>query len=130
MEDNEDDNDSALSSVPDSIDSPPRQSTQVPVPRKLFSGQIAYGSSPLPEADSQDKEGLSGRDQKSANYVSTRAAKSYPYMVRVLCMLSSNVDNEGPDEPASLKEAMARHDWPQWKKAIEIEYNSLMENGT
>ena len=34
-------------------------------------------------------------------------------MIRVLCILSSNVDNEGPDEPASLKEAMARHNWPE-----------------
>ena len=51
-------------------------------------------------------------------------------MVRVLRMLSSNVDNEGADEPKSLKEAMARHDWPEWKMAMEREYNSLMENGT
>ncbi len=51
-------------------------------------------------------------------------------MIRVLCILSSNVDNEGPDEPASLKEAMARHNWPEWKKTVEIEYNSLIENGT
>ncbi len=40
------------------------------------------------------------------------------------------MDNKGPDEPTSLKEAMARHDWPEWKKAMEIEYNSLIENGT
>ncbi len=45
-------------------------------------------------------------------------------------MLSSNVDNEGPDEPVSLKEAMARHDWPDWKMAMGREYKSLMENGT
>ncbi len=77
LEDNEDDNDSAFSSVPDSIDSPSRQSIRVPVPQELFSGQIAYWSGLLPEAESQDKEGLSGRDQKSANYVSTRAAKSH-----------------------------------------------------
>ncbi len=30
-------------------------------------------------------------------------------MIRVLCILSSNVDNKDPDEAASLKEAMARH---------------------
>ncbi len=106
-------NDSAFSSVLDSIGSIPRQSTQVLVPRKLFSGQIVYRSGPLPEADSQDKEGLSGRDQKSAKYVSIRAAKSHQHMVRILCIFSSNVDNECPDEPASLKEAIARRDWPE-----------------
>ncbi len=108
LEDHEDDNDSALNSVPDSIGSPPRRSTRVPVPRESFSSQIAYGSGPLPEADSQDNEGLSGHDQKSANYVSTRAAKSHQYMVRVLCILSSNMDNKSLDQPVSLKEAMAR----------------------
>ncbi len=51
-------------------------------------------------------------------------------MVCVLGILSSNEDNKGPDEAASLKEAMARYDLPEWKKTIEIEYNSLMENGT
>ena len=45
-------------------------------------------------------------------------------------MLSSNIDNEGADEPRSLKEAMVRHDWPEWKMAMEREYNSLIENGT
>ncbi len=113
LEDDEDDNDSALSFLHDSIDSPPWQSTRVPVPRELFSGQIAYESDPLPEADSQDNEGLFGCDQKSANYVSTCAPKSHQHMVHVSCILSSNVDNKGPDELASLKEAMVRHDWPE-----------------
>ena len=45
-------------------------------------------------------------------------------------MLSSNVDNEGADELATPKEAIARHDWPEWNMAIERKYNSLMENGT
>ena len=51
-------------------------------------------------------------------------------MVRVLWMLSSNINNEGVDEPASLKEAIVRHEWPEWKMAMEREYNSLIENGT
>ena len=25
---------------------------------------------------------------------------------------------------------MSRHDWPEWKKAMKSEYNSLIENGT
>ncbi len=130
LEEHEDDNDSAPRYIPDSIDSPPRRSIRVLVPRELLSGEITYWSSPLPKADSQDKEGLSGHDQTSPNYVSMRAAKSRQYMVRVLCILSSNIDNEGPDELASLKEDMGRHDWLEWEKAIEIEYNSFMENGT
>ncbi len=93
MEDHEDGNDSAFSSVPGSIDSIPRQSTRVPVPLESFLGQIAYGSGPLPEVDSQDKKSLSGRNQKSANDVSTRAAKSHQNMVHVLSILSSNMDN-------------------------------------
>ncbi len=113
MEDHEINNDSTLSSVPDSIDSHPRRSTQVPVPRELFFGQIAYGSGLLSEADSQDKKGPSGRDQKSAHYVSTRAAKSHQYMVRLLCILSSKFDNKGLNESASLKEAMAKYDWTE-----------------
>ena len=40
------------------------------------------------------------------------------------------MDDKSLDEPASLKEAMARHDWSEWKKAMEIEYNLLMKNGT
>ena len=51
-------------------------------------------------------------------------------MVRVLRTFIANVDNERPDKPATLEEAMSRHDWPEWKKAMESEYNSLIENGT
>ncbi len=45
-------------------------------------------------------------------------------------MLSSNVDNKGVDEPASLKEAIVRHDWLKWKMAMQREYNLLIENST
>ena len=44
-------------------------------------------------------------------------------------MLSSNIENEGADKPASLKEAMARRDWPEWKMAMKREHDSLIENG-
>ncbi len=57
-------------------------------------------------------------------------AKSPEHIVWVLWILSSNIDNEGADEPASLKEAIARHDWSEWTMAMEREYNSLMENDT
>ena len=52
-------------------------------------------------------------------------------MVQVVCTLSANVDNKRPDESAILEKTMSRHDWPEWKKAIESsKYNSLIENGT
>ena len=38
--------------------------------------------------------------------------------------------NKSPNEPASLKKAMAKHDWPEWKKAMEIEYNFIIESST
>ena len=109
MENHEDDNDSVLSFVPENIDSLLQWSPRVFVPWELFSGQIAYGSGLLLKADGQDKKGLSGRDQKSANYGSMGAAKSHQHTVFVLCILNSNVDNKSPDEPASLKESMARN---------------------
>lgn len=34
------------------------------------------------------------------------------------------------DEPSSLKEAMRRPDWQNWKNAMAVEYSSLMENET
>ncbi len=132
----ENDSDSALSSVPDHMDFPndesgpsTRRSQRNPAPRILYPGQIAYGSEPLSKAaDSQAM--ATGSQQKSANFVSSHTAKSHEHMVRVLRTLSANVDNEGPDEPANLEVAMSRHDWPEWKKAMESEYNSLIENGT
>lgn len=51
-------------------------------------------------------------------------------MVRVLATLARDEDNEGPDEPLTPKEDMASSHWEQWKKAMETEYNSLIENET
>ena len=132
----ENDSDSALSSLPDhmnfSNDEPgpsTRRSQRNSTPRILYPGQVANRSGPLPQAaDSQAK--FTGSQQKSANFVSSHTAKSHEYMVRVLQTLSANVDNEGSDEPATLKEAISRRDWPEWKEAMESEYNSLIENGT
>ena len=86
------------------------RSIRVPIPRELFSGQIAYGSDPFPKTDSQDKAGVSGYDPKFSNDVSTRMAKSHQHIVRVLYILSLNMDNKSPDAPASLKEAIVRDD--------------------
>lgn len=51
-------------------------------------------------------------------------------MVRVLSTLARGEDNEGSDEPQSLREAMASPYWEKWKKAMEAEYRSLIENKT
>lgn len=59
-----------------------------------------------------------GQSSSSTNFVSSGTAKSHEYMVQVLRMLSSNMDNGGADEPASPKETMARHGWPGWKMAM------------
>ena len=89
-----------------------RRSQRNSAPRILYPGQIAYGSGPLSKAaDSQAK--FTGSQQKSANFVSSHIAKSHENMVRVLQTLSANVADERPDEPATLKEAMSRHDWPE-----------------
>ncbi len=48
-------------------------------------------------------------------------------MVRVFRTLSANVDNEGPDEPASLEEAMSRHDGSEWKKAMKASTSLLLK---
>ena len=89
-----------------------RRSQRNSAPCILYPGQIAYRSGLLPKAaDSQAK--FTGSQQESVNFVSSHTAKSHEHMVRVLGTLSANVDNEGPDEPAALKEAMSRHDWPE-----------------
>lgn len=75
-------------------------------------------------------ENSTGSQKKSADFVSPYTAKSHEHMVRVLRTLSANADNEGPDEPATFEEARSKHDWLEWKKAMESGYNSLIENGT
>ncbi len=114
--------------MPDYIESPPRQSKRNRTEQVLYPGQIVYGSGPLPKVNAKATE--VGQSSSSANFVSLHTAKSHEHMVRVLRILSSNVDNEGADEPASVKEAMVRHDWPEWNMAMKREYNLLIENGT
>ena len=51
-------------------------------------------------------------------------------MVQTLRMLESNLENERDDKPNSLKQAMHRSNWPKWKKAMQAEYDFLIENET
>ncbi len=108
---NDSDTEPALTSVPDNIESPPRRSKRNRTEQVLYSGQIVYGSRSLPKVNAKAPE--VGQSSSSANFMNSSTAKSHKYRVRVLRMFSFNVDNEGADEPASLKEAMARHDWPE-----------------
>ena len=50
--------------------------------------------------------------------------------MRVLATLAGGEDNEGLDDPLTLKEAMSSPHWDQWRKAMETEYQSLVENET
>ncbi len=125
---NDSDIESALTSVFDHIESSPRRSKSNCTKEFLYPGQMVYRSGSLPKVNAKALE--VGKSSSSANFVSSRTAKSHENMVLVLCMVSCNIENEGANEPASLKKAMTRHDWPEWKMAMEREYNSLMENGT
>lgn len=61
---------------------------------------------------------------------SNQIPRSHEHMVRVLATLARGEDNEGPDEPLTLKEAMSSSYWEEWRKAMEAEYDSLIENDT
>ena len=108
---NDSDIESALTSAPDHIESPPRRSKRNCTKRVLYPCQIVYGPGPFLKVNSKAPE--VGQSSSSANFISSHTAKSHVPIVPVLRMLSSNVDNGGVDEPASLKEAMSRHDWPE-----------------
>lgn len=72
---------------------------------------MAYGSEPLPKISTKAHE--ADQSNSSANFISTYTAKSHKHMVYVLCILNSNIDNEGADEPTSLKKAIAQYDRPE-----------------
>ena len=105
----------------------PRRSARAPQPRKLFSGDVAYKKR-IPKGGEINM--AVGQNDCLRKFTTTRVAKSHMHMVMVLQNLQSNSDTEGPDEPRTLKEAMARPDWPKWLQAMKNEYASHVENGT
>ena len=113
-----------------------RRSGRARAPQTLYPGQIIYGSAPisrkLVDNPSQPNPSLTTPETPSslARFTSNRVAQSHIHMVHTLRMLESNVNNEGDDEPNSLKQAMHRADWPKWKEAMQVEYDSLIENET
>lgn len=104
LDNNHNDIKSALTSVPNFIDSSPRQLTYNYTKWVLYPGQIAYGSEPI---SNTEKTILETSQSSSVNFVSLCTATSHKYMVWVLQILSFNIDNKGADEPTSIKEAMA-----------------------
>lgn len=102
---------SALTLIPDYIEFLPRRSTRNCIEQLLYPNQIAYSSGLLPKASIKAPE--AGLYNSFTNFVSSHTVKSHEYIVWIFCMLSSNIDNEGIDKPASLKRAMAWYDWPE-----------------
>lgn len=66
-------------------------------------------------------------------FKSGKIAKSHVHMMRVLHVLTSGETlglGLAYEEPKSYKEARASPDWSRWLKAMKVEVNSLVENGT
>ena len=100
---NNSDSKSVLTSVPNYIESPLRQSTRTCTKNILYPRQMVYGSGSLSKISAKKPE--RNQSSSSKSFVSLYKAKSYKDIARILQMLSSNIDNEGVDEPTSLKEA-------------------------
>ena len=57
-------------------------------------------------------------------------AKSHEYIIQVLQILGTNVNNKKPDKLAILEKVISRHDWLKRQKAMENKYNSFIKNNT
>lgn len=97
-----------------------RRSTRTRIPTKPAEGVIRYDANKtLPKAN-----------LLTSKFSASQVPKSHQHMVKVLAMLAEGSDTTDSDEPSSLKEAMKRPDWQNWKNAMTVEYSSLMENET
>ncbi len=76
---NNSDIESALTSVPDHIESPARQSKRNHIARILYPGQMVYRFGHLPKVNAKATE--VGQSSSSANYVSSCTAKSHKHIV-------------------------------------------------
>lgn len=103
--DNNSDTKSALTLVPDYIDSQLRQSIRNRNKQVLYLSQIAYGSGLLLKVSIKVPKAT--QLNSSTNFVSLCTAKYHKQIARVLCMLNFNIDHKEIDEPVSLKKAMA-----------------------
>ena len=66
---------------------------------------------------------LSLREMSDEGEITTKEAKPR------ICMMSTSAMTLGP-EPQTRKDAMASTEWKQWERAMQEEYNSLLENQT
>jgi hypothetical protein len=116
--------------------SAPRRSGRQRKAPELAEGIIAYNS------NSRKMLGI-GSDEGVANlaWIENKFAyrkfilKCYEHMTRILTTLATKggqikAENELPDEPCSLEDAMRRPDWPEWEAAMKREFDSPEENKT
>ena len=113
-----------------------RRSDRGRVPRVLYSGQITYGDNLIssrsvnfPTKPTKDPN-IADESSSLAKFTSTCVPQSHIHIVQTLRKLEANIDNEGDDEPNTLKQAIRRPDWPKWKEAMQAQYASLIENET
>ena len=81
-----------------------KKSTRVPVKPVPYPREIAYGPG---------RENNFDLDLPSTHISTQDTPKSHTHMMKTLAMLANNEDNEGLDQPLTLKQAMARPNWPQ-----------------
>ena len=105
-------------------------------PQTLYPSQITYGSAPilrkLLDNPGQPSLNSASPDTPSslAQFASTWITQSHVHMVQTLRMLESNLNNEGDDKPNTIKQAICRPDLPNWREAMQTEYDSLIKNET
>jgi Reverse transcriptase (RNA-dependent DNA polymerase) len=72
------------------------------------------------------------RDSDSPDPLALCLFPTYLSAFNELSLLSflGKADSCEPFEPKTLQQAMNSHQWPSWEKAMQEEYDSLIENGT
>ncbi len=94
-----------------------RRSDRGRVSRVLYPGSITYGANLIssrsvnsPTKPTQDPN-ITDEPSSLAQFASTCVPQSHINIVQTLGKLEVNIDNEGDDEPNTLKQAIRRTDW-------------------
>lgn len=99
---------SALILIPYSIDFLSKQSICNHTKQVLYPGEIAHSFRTISKTKTTVmKTGYSS----PANFDNSCTAKLYEHIAQVLQILGLNIDNQGADEPASLKKSIAQYNW-------------------